>query len=74
MKLQEIRKEKKLSQAQLAESAGVPRQVVQKYETGYRKIDGASLETLCDLAIALDCKIYDILESEDLIQKFKKTI
>lgn len=74
MKLQETRKEKKLSQSQLAESAGVPRQVVQKYETGYRNIDGAALETLCDLAIALECKIYDILESEELIQKLKKTL
>ncbi len=74
MKLQEIRKQKKLSQGQLADIAGIPRQVLQKYEMGYRDIDGASLDRLCDIALALDCKIYDIIESETVIQKLKKVM
>ena len=73
MKLQDIRKKRDLSQRQLADEAGVPLQVLQRYEMGYRNIDGADLERLCDLAIALDCKVYDILESNVLIEKLKKT-
>ena len=74
MKLQEVRQKRNLSQSQLADLAGVSKQVLQRYEIGYRSIDGADLEKLCDIAIALNCKIYDILESDVLIEKLKKTI
>lgn len=74
MKLQEIRKEKKLTQSQLAKIANIPLRTIQQWECEQRNIDGASLETLCDIALALDCKIYDIIESEELIQKLKKTL
>ncbi len=74
MKLQDIRKSRNLSQSQLADLAGISKQVLQRYEMGYRNIDGADLERLCDLAIALNCKVYDIIESDALIEKLKKTI
>lgn len=74
MKLQEVRKKRNLSQSQLADLAGISKQVLQRYEMGFRSIDGADLERLCDIAIALNCKIYDILESDVLIEKLKKTI
>lgn len=72
MKLQQIRKLKGLSQSQLAKAAGISTQVLQRYEMGYRNIDGAALDRLCDIAIALDCSIYDIIESDELIEKLKK--
>ena len=73
MKLQEMRKNKKLSQSQLSKLSGVPLRTIQQWECGQRDIDGAAIERLCDLAIALNCKIYDILESDVLIEKLKKT-
>lgn len=72
MKLQQIRKLKGLSQSQLAKAAGISTQVLQRYEMGYRHIDGAALDRLCNIAIALDCSIYDIIESDELIEKLKK--
>ena len=71
MKLQEIRKKRNLSQAELSAKSGVPASRIRHYEIGYRSIDGASLETLCDLAIALDVPIIDIVEDETLITKIK---
>ena len=73
MKLQQIRKNKNLSQSQLAKSAGISTQVLQRYEMGFRNIDGAKLETLCNLAIALDCKLSDIIEDAGLIEKVQQT-
>ena len=73
MKLQELRKNKGLSQSQLSKLSGVPLRTIQQWECGQRDIDGAALERLCDLATALDCKIYDIVESSLLIGKLLKT-
>ena len=74
MRLQDKRVEYGLSQSKLAEKAGVKMQVLQRYEIGFRKIDGASLETLCNLAIALECGISDIIEDDVLREKFRKAI
>ena len=71
-KLQEMRQKNNLSQSKLAELSGVKIRMIQQYEINARNIDGAKLETLCDLAAALNCKIYDILENDDLIKKVKK--
>lgn len=72
MKLQEKRIAAGLSQSQLAKLSGVPVGVLQHYEQGSRQIDGAKLETLADLAAALGCKIVDILESPDLVEKVRR--
>ena len=69
MKLQEMRKQKRLSQKQLAEISGVPLRTIQQWECGQRNVDGAALDRLCDICTALNCKIQDIIENETLIQK-----
>ena len=70
MKLKEMRMEKSMTQEQLAKKSGVSVHTIQAYEYGLRRIDGAALETLCRLAIALDCRIRDIIEGESVIQLF----
>lgn len=74
MKLQEIRKAKNLSQSQLANLSGVPLKTLQKYEIGDRNIDNADISNVCDLAMALNVKFYELLESDELIKKIKSTI
>ena len=70
-KLQKLRVEKGLSQTALAAKSGVTRRAIESYEQRIRPIDSARLDTLCRLCFALDCKIEDILESKELIEKFK---
>ena len=71
MKLQEIRKKRGYSQSELSLLTNISVKTIQKYEIGERNIDGAKLETLCDLAIALDVSISDIVEDETLKTKLK---
>lgn len=76
-KLQELRKLKGLSQNDLAIVSGVKKRTIQEYELngngGHRsKIDGAGLDKLVPLALALGCKISDMLESDDLIEQCQK--
>ena len=70
MKLKEMRMEKSMTQEQLSKKSGISVRTVQAYECGLRRIDGATLETLCRLSIALDCRIRDIIEGESVIQLF----
>lgn len=70
MKLKEMRMEKSLTQEQLSKRSGISVRTIQAYECGLRRIDGATLETLCRFAIALDCRIRDIIEGENVIQLF----
>ena len=71
MSLQEKRKEKGLSQSQLANKAGVKFRMLQHYEQASKDINGAKLNTLLNLAIALECKISDIVTDPELIEKIK---
>lgn len=72
-KLQRLRVKKGLSQSELAALSNVPIRRIQHYEQRVRPIDGARLETLCALCIALDCKIEDILESKETIKLLRMT-
>ena len=72
-KLGKMRIARGLSQNELAEASNVPKKTIQHYEQGTHSIDGAKLNTLCDLSLALDCEISDIIESDELIEKFNKT-
>lgn len=72
-KLQTRRVIKGYSQKELSVKSGVNAKMIQGYEQRRRSIDGARLETLCNLALALDCKIADILEDEQLAEKVKMT-
>ena len=69
--LQRLRVEKGLSQTALSAKSGVTRRTIECYEQRTRAIDNARLDTLCRLSFALDCKIGDILESKELIEKYK---
>lgn len=69
-KLEILRVSHNLSQGDLAAKSGVPKRTIQCYEQRTRPIDGAHLSTLLDLCITLNCEIVDLLEDEELIQKF----
>ncbi len=72
--LQKIRKERGLTRKALSVISGIPEKSLENLEYGRRAIDGTKLDTLCSLAIALDVSIYDLLESENLKEKFKITL
>ena len=69
--LQEMRKKRGYSQSELAAASGVKVRTLQAYESGLSNINQANLTTLCNLAIALDCRITDILTDKELIAKVK---
>lgn len=73
MSLKEQRQKANLSQSELAAISGVNVRTIQQYENGARDINGAKLDTLCTLALALNCKVYDILENDQLKIKLQKT-
>lgn len=60
--LRRIRKEKRLTQKQLAELSGVNLKMIQKYETGEKNINHARAITLTMLATALKAKEINLLE------------
>lgn len=74
MKLKEQRLKAGLSQSQLANESGVKLRTIQQYECGQRCVDGARLEILCALANAIGCTVFDILESDELIEQLKNVI
>ena len=65
-KLQELRHKAGLSQYQLADKANLKLRTLQNYEQGGRNLDGAKLETLLKLCIAMDCKLIDLIENENI--------
>lgn len=71
-RLRIVRVQKGLSQSELSEASGVTKVMIQRYEQEPHRIDNAKLNSLCDLSNALDCKISDILDSNELIERFKK--
>ena len=73
MKLKEQRLKAGLSQSQLANASGVKLRTIQQYECGQRSLNGAGLDILCSLALAIGCTVFDILESDELIEKLKNT-
>ena len=71
-KLRVLRVQKGLSQSELSELSGVSKKTIQRFEQQSESINGTNLGTLCDLCGALDCKIEDIIEGEELPEKYKK--
>ena len=77
-KLQELRKAKGMSQNDLAIASGIKKRTIQDYEQlendfkHRAKIDGAGLDKLVPLALALGCKISDLLEDSELIEQCQK--
>lgn len=74
MTLKEMRQKKGYSRTTLADITGVSARNIEHYESGYRDINLAKLDTLCTLALALDCKVDDLLTNDDLKRKFRKTV
>lgn len=54
-----------LSQAELAEASGVNKRMIQHYEQGTKDINKASVITVLQLAEALDCDVYDIINDRN---------
>lgn len=59
--LQLIRKERGMSQAQLANDAGISLRTLQHYEIGDHNLSGAAATTVWRLAQALGCTMEDII-------------
>ncbi|MBR3592191.1 MAG: helix-turn-helix transcriptional regulator [Clostridia bacterium] len=70
-KLRRLRVLKGLSQSELAEKSGVPKKTIQRFEQNSDDINHTKLNTYCDLCMALECGIEDIIESEALANKYK---
>ena len=56
-----MREDKGLSQSSLAEKSGVSLRLIQAYEQGYKDINKAQVLTVLQLAEALECDVYDII-------------
>jgi len=65
--LQRIRKERGMSQSQLAEASGANLRMIQYYEQGAKDINRAEAHTVWKLSQALQCNMEDILEDERLL-------
>ena len=70
-KLRIKRVERGLSQSEMASKSGVKLRTIQQYEQSKEPINSAKLKTLCALCDTIDCKIEDIIESEELIEKYR---
>lgn len=72
-KLRRMRVKKGLSQSELVALSGIKIKTLQRYEQSSIPINGAKLSTLVSLCYALNCKIEDIIESEELLLKYRAT-
>lgn len=64
-KLKQIRKIKGLTQSELADKCNISVKSVQAYEQGTRKLEKANKNTIFKICEVLNCKISDIIESEE---------
>lgn len=70
--LKDIRVRKGYSQSELSDMSSVNMRMIQHYEQGFKDINNAKLDTLLSLSIALDCRISDLLTSEELRTKCER--
>lgn len=61
MSLKFAREQKGLTQAELAEKSGVNLRSIQNYEQGFKDINKAQVVTVLQLAEALECDVYEII-------------
>lgn len=71
-KLKFIRNKKGMTRKELSEKSGINIRTIEGYEQGNRDIEMAYIDTLLSLSIALDCKISDLLENDETIEKCKQ--
>ena len=62
-RLKFMREEKGMSQSSLAEQSGVNIRTIQAYEQGYKDINKAQVVTVLQLAEALECDVYEIINN-----------
>lgn len=72
VKLKKMRQAKGLSQTQLAEKTGLNVRTLQHYEQGSKIFDHARLDTILKCAIALDCKIEDLIGNNTYLELLKE--
>ncbi len=70
--LKDMRIKAGLSQSKLATTCELNLRTLQDYEQGHKNLNNAKLKTLCKLAVALDCKISDLLTDSELLDLTKK--
>ena len=70
-KLKAVRVASGMPQRELADRSDLNVRTLQHYEQGSKLIDGARLDTILRLCIALNCDIPDILESNELAELYK---
>ena len=63
-KLKQLRIASGMTQAQLAEAAGISLGVLKAYEQGRKPVNGAAALTVHRIACALGCTVADLLEVE----------
>jgi transcriptional regulator with XRE-family HTH domain len=76
-KLKEARMKKGLSQAKLAELAGINVRTLQHYEQESKNFDHARIDTIFSVCNALECKLSDIISDEtyiDIINQYKNRV
>lgn len=61
-----IRKERNLSQGKLSNQSGISKHQISLYETRNADINHATVSRVYALAQALDCKVEDLLELENI--------
>lgn len=64
MSLRELRKQRKLTQKELAQMSGVNFRSLQDYEQGHKKLASASGDILLRLSTVLGCSAEDLLVSD----------
>ena len=60
-----MREDRGMSQSELAKKSGVPLRAIQAYEQGYKDINKAQVVTVLQLAEALECDVYEIINPRD---------
>ena len=69
MTLQERRLELGLTQQALSEKSGVPVPVIRGFEQGVRNVNRAQIDTLVNLCFALELRLSEVLDDEELQMK-----
>jgi transcriptional regulator with XRE-family HTH domain len=72
-KIKDIRLQKKMTQKQMSEKSGLVQQELSRFEK-LPNVDNVTLKSLCKLAKGLDVKIWDIVESENIIDMLHENI
>lgn len=71
-KLKSLRIMSGLSQSELSEKADIKKRTLQAYEQGYKPFDNTGIDTILKVALALNCKIEDLIENDEYIELIKK--